>query len=315
MPKNNSIEKGFQEVKEKYSKFKSLDPFPDIYPALLNSADIVDYVKYTGMIFPFYEDIEHLKPATYAIQLKGKIVTWNEDHKKKVHNLGIGQTFILKSNSIAFVTLEPFFQIPYYIAARFNLKINNVYRGLLLGTGPIIDPGFCGHLSLPLHNLTNNDYEFTGGEQLIWMEFTKLSANQIWQSSSVNYSYDRKGKYYEYNKPTRLDKDVEYYLKDAFPGAIDSSLPNIDSKTKKALKKINRQINFYNIAILVTFLTILFGVVTLIRYFTSEFRDSKKDLETKIKNNEILINKLNSQHIIDSLHFQDLENTIKKLPK
>ncbi len=28
-----------------------------------------------------------------------------------------------------------------------------VYKGLLLGTGPIVDPGFVGKLYIPLHKL------------------------------------------------------------------------------------------------------------------------------------------------------------------
>jgi hypothetical protein len=42
-----------EEAEVRYEKFKSLDPFPEIPPALLNSADIEDYVAKTGMLFPF----------------------------------------------------------------------------------------------------------------------------------------------------------------------------------------------------------------------------------------------------------------------
>ena len=45
-----------KEINDKFIKFKSVDPFPDIPPALLNSADIHSYVKTTGMIFPFDEN-------------------------------------------------------------------------------------------------------------------------------------------------------------------------------------------------------------------------------------------------------------------
>src|SRR5256885_14069412 len=89
------------------------------------------------------------------------------------------------------------FRFPDYIAARFNLKIPNVYRGLLLGTGPLVDPGWSGRLSFPLHNLTTNDYEFPGGEEIIWMEFTKLSENDRWLDRSV-VSPERRGTYHAF---------------------------------------------------------------------------------------------------------------------
>lgn len=44
-----------------------------------------------------------------------------------------------------------------------------------MGTGPLIDPGFFGDLLIPVHNLTSGDYEISGDEGLIWIEFTKTS--------------------------------------------------------------------------------------------------------------------------------------------
>jgi deoxycytidine triphosphate deaminase len=148
------------------------DPFPQIPAALLNSAHIQDYVHVTGMIAPF--DPSDLKPASYAFRLRGTCVRYEGD-MKIVDEVGDGKPYRLPKNSIAFVTVGPRLTLPDYIAARFNLRIDLVYRGLLLGTGPLIDPGWFGDLSIPLHNLTDQDYMLTGGERLIWMEFTKTS--------------------------------------------------------------------------------------------------------------------------------------------
>ena len=60
---------------------------------------------------------------------------------------------------------------------RFNLHIRHVHRGLLLGTGPLVDPGYWGKLCIPLHNLTDKDYPIPKDEGLIWMEFTKISSS------------------------------------------------------------------------------------------------------------------------------------------
>jgi len=173
---DNPIAPSDGEAALRFEEYRSKDPFPDIPPALLNSADIYDYVAKTGMIHKFYQ--EKLKPASYEVNLLGRCIYWDEDGKKHDEDITEGKEFILRRNSIAFVTLEPMFRVPDYIALRFNLKITHVYRGILLGTGPLVDPGFSNRLSMPLHNLTTNDYTFRGGEPLIWMEFTKLSINE-----------------------------------------------------------------------------------------------------------------------------------------
>jgi deoxycytidine triphosphate deaminase len=77
-------------------RYKSQDAFPEIQPALLNSADIYDYVAATGMIFPFEED--KLKPASYEVNLLGKCIYCDDEGKKKVEYIDQGKEFILKKN-------------------------------------------------------------------------------------------------------------------------------------------------------------------------------------------------------------------------
>jgi deoxycytidine triphosphate deaminase len=182
---NNELSKDDNEAEQRYNKYKNKDPFPDIDPALLNSADIFKYVAATGMIYPFR--MEDLAGATYKVRIQGASLYWDDENNKHENNIvkenkskKDSNKIVLKPNSITFLTLEPMFRLPHYMAIRFNLRIKNVYRGLLLGTGPIVDPGFCGKLSLPLHNLTLNTYEFEALDDLISIEITKLSYNQKW---------------------------------------------------------------------------------------------------------------------------------------
>ena len=223
-----------------FERYKSEDPFPEIAPALLNSADIIDYVAATGMIYPFYPEIEILKTASYEVNMLGKCVYWDEKGEKQVLIIKRGDEFNLKQNSIAFVTLEPMFRIPDYIALRFNLKITHVYRGILLGTGPLVDPGYHNKLSIPLHNLTTNDYIFKGGDPLIWMEFTKLSLIQSYQPNSTqNSNLVRQGEYREFPKRKNELRDVELYLRKADPHRpIRSSIPEAMLEAQDISRKI-----------------------------------------------------------------------------
>ncbi len=173
------------EAEDRYEKTKQCDPFPEIPPALLNSADIYDYVRMTGMLHPFDPSPERLKAASYEACILGECRYWDNDGVEKTIKLEkYTDVLTLPPNSIAFVQVEPYFRLPVYIGIRFNLKIRHVHRGILLGTGPLVDPGYRGKLLIPLHNLTTNEYKFNGGDALIWIEFTKTSQNSLWDSTA-----------------------------------------------------------------------------------------------------------------------------------
>jgi deoxycytidine triphosphate deaminase len=212
------------EAEEKYAKYKSLDPFPSILPALLNSADIENYVAATGMIHPFDSKSEgRLKPASYRIDIKGNCLYWDENNEKQEIRISDGDEIIIKPNSIVFIGVEPVFRLPDYIALRFNLQITHVYKGLLVGTGPLVDPGFVGKLWLPLHNLTANPYTLKGGDPIIWMEFTKLSPVK---SDSKKDLVEKKGHFGEF-PPRKTWQELNYYIEKAVgrDKIIRSSIP------------------------------------------------------------------------------------------
>src|SRR5215470_16269376 len=98
------------EAEEKYNRFKKIDPFPDIEPALLNSADIMNYVAATGMIHPFdHESPGRLKPASYRVDALGTCIYWDKEGVKKKFTLERDKEFTLEPNSIVFIGVEPYF--------------------------------------------------------------------------------------------------------------------------------------------------------------------------------------------------------------
>lgn len=170
----------------RHTLFDEFDPYAGkIEPALLNAGHLATYAMVTGMIEPFHpSDLE--KPATYLVAAEGPVRYRNEkghverfylsaDPKKRDTESCVRDVVRLAPNSVCFLTLEPTFRMPSYIAARFNLLIRDVYRGLLVGTGPLVDPGFSGRLSIPIHNFTAQPYEIHAGEGLVYFEFTKLT--------------------------------------------------------------------------------------------------------------------------------------------
>src|SRR5260370_7425561 len=84
-PTKSDFARTDEQARLKFEKHKSLDPFPDIPPALLNSADVADYVCATGMLWPF--DLDNRKSASYEIPLHGKCLHWDDPGIKQVDQI------------------------------------------------------------------------------------------------------------------------------------------------------------------------------------------------------------------------------------
>jgi hypothetical protein len=145
------------------------------------------------------------------------------------------ETLTLERNSIVYLTLAPEFRLPDYIAARFNLKIRDIYRGLLVGTGPLVDPGFTGRLSIPIHNLTSNRYQIVGGEPLVWMEFTKLSPNERWDPRYTSPAGAPVTEYVPFPAEKLGRQDIHDYVRHANGGyPIRSSIPDLVGRAQQS---------------------------------------------------------------------------------
>ena len=172
-----SREAGRQQA-ERHREPGQLDPFPKIPPSLLSADHIKNYVMATGAIAPFYTGggrHSRLKMATYEGRIGERAFLYNKNGR--LESLDFDKDLTVKANSIVFVECDLDFRLPNYLALRFNLQIRHVHRGLLLGTGPLVDPGYWGKLCIPLHNLTDEDYSIPRDDGLIWVEFTKTTAN------------------------------------------------------------------------------------------------------------------------------------------
>jgi len=194
-------------AEEKYSDFREKDPYPKISSSLLNSEDIIKYILTAGILFPF--EPRNLKGATYTCTFSGTYLRRN-DATKELESCSISdnQELIIKPNSITYLEVSTSFRIPSYLVLRFNLQVSNVYKGLLLGTGPIVDPGFVGKINIPLHNFTTNEYVIKKGAELISIEFTKLSIKADWKLSTASILY-RTVKALDYTSlPAHIQKNI-----------------------------------------------------------------------------------------------------------
>ena len=115
----------------------------------------------------------------------------------RLESLEFDDELRVEANSIVFVECDLDFRLPDYIALRFNLQIRHVHRGLLLGTGPLVDPGYWGKLCIPLHNLTDEDYSISRDDGLIWIEFTKTTKTHQDPGNLGRPPLDRREGYWE----------------------------------------------------------------------------------------------------------------------
>jgi deoxycytidine triphosphate deaminase len=286
------------------------DPFPKIPAALLNSSDVFNYVGMTGMVCPF--DEKHLKSASYAIRIGKKVIHWDGKGELRERKLKRGERFELRPNSIFFIVTKEKFRLPPYIAMRFNLKINNVHRGLLLGTGPLVDPGFSGHLLVPLHNLTVNRYHFSEGDTFAWVEFTKVSPNSWDAQTEERYKeYDFHKKYKAF-PDDKKDVGEWKYLSEAHNGPIRSSIPETLESAREAAIQAEDTVKFISVG---GILALVLGAVSLwqggTQLYTSLTTSLTTLINTSVADLRSEIDKVRSS--MDEKYFIPLDARLKKL--
>ena len=249
-------------------RFYKRDPLPEIAPALLNSEDIRQYVKKGCLLEEDSFDSGRMKLASYQMRFLGTLYDWvSKDGtlERRCRKVVKDQHIELSRNSISYLWLEERLRLPEYIAARFNLRISAVHRGILLGTGPLIDPGFGGRLLIPLHNLTDKDYHFCGGEGIIWIEFTKISQTERCLSSGKES--ERQSELADFLSEKAIDNPNSYFkragavgVQSAFKGALDAAREAAKKADRQAqeLDKRTRNLSFVGV------LTLVAGIAALV---------------------------------------------------
>lgn len=182
----------------------------------------------------------------------------------------------LPPNSLTFVTTIEKFNLARNLIARFNLKSSWVHKGLLLGTGPIVDPGFRSKIAIPLHNFSNNYIYIEYGAQIINVEFTITHDPDI---TSIN------GIAVKVLKNSTSDKPVMEYFK-----GTDYTESSIRSNIDVMRSTINniKNIGFLaGIAVALSFIGLLFYVLDVaedsksLTISTRQYVESfKKDIQS-----------------------------------
>lgn len=284
-----------------------IDPDPNCCGILLSDR-INFYANNTGMIDRF--DPEKLKPASYVLTIGNRYYI-----NDKAVSLKKNEIFLIPKNGLAYIKIKEKLNLPFYIAANYNLRTKQTLRGFLMGTGLQVDPGYSGHLYVPIYNFTDDKRELQEGEELISMEFhktTKLGEQtdlkKIATLSDVRAS-GVKGKDGNLCKiyPERPDREfIEYY--DLRDKNRESAVLNLQKDLKK-IKFIGYSSIGANVIIFLASLAIFVtGYVNLENTHkeligkTENLKSTKKDKDDE---SEKVIKKLSDG-------MQELKNDIKK---
>jgi deoxycytidine triphosphate deaminase len=145
-----------------------LDPLEGQPGAVLAADQIQFYCSLFGMIRPFNAD--RLRTASYCLTV-GELVEEAGERRR----LEVGDTVVVPPRGGARIVPAEVLVVPHYLIGRLGPTVQKVHRGLLMGAGPQIDPGFQGALSCPIYNLGDRALVLERGETFARVDFVRTT--------------------------------------------------------------------------------------------------------------------------------------------
>lgn len=161
----------------------------------------------------------------------------------------------------------------------FNLRVDWVYKGALLGTGPQVEPGFRGKLSCPLYNLTNRSHTITRKDEFATIDFERTTnfINELPQDVEPNLTRQNKLNVY-------VSGDRRLLLFDQKPLGPLEKYPK-DYSIVSSLARMQEELAMWRkigIGIVVSFIALTLTLLGLHNNLLRETISNAKDL-TQIK--------------------------------
>ena len=146
------------------------------WPGAVLLADEIEYYAsspdipaVSRLVEPF--DLNRLRPASYQLTL-GREVHVGGEHRI----LGDSEPLILQPHQVAVVSTHETIRIPRFLIARWSLRVEKIYEGLLWTGGPQVDPGWVGQLPCPIYNLAEREVELRYRDPLFTIDFVRTTA-------------------------------------------------------------------------------------------------------------------------------------------
>ena len=152
------------------------EQFPSRYDGAVLLADEIKYFSTSDeipidqrLIDPF--EPKRLRPASYQLTLGNQVHVGGKHHLMSGSNPAV----ILKPHQVAVVSTREVLRIPRFLVARWSIRVQKIYEGLLWTGGPQVDPGWVGQLFCPIYNLAEREVELRYGDALFTIDFVKTT--------------------------------------------------------------------------------------------------------------------------------------------
>ena len=260
-------------------------------PVLL-AREIDTYARKYGLLIATNYEKGKLKGASYSMTADPTYKAWrfSENSEKVTLEVIKGENgnkyYEVPKNSLVYIRLLQKLKLPYYIIGRFNLKVSYTYKGLLLGTGPQVDPGYEANLNIPLHNFTNDPVKIYLDESFVSIDFVRTAPLELGHKTPKSRDELLDNKESEVFKELcpqdsrKLErKEIEDYVKEerptSFMGGFVPELKENQKKVNKSLKSVQRS-RYWNWGVSAVLFLALFVAMYTAYYHLDSKLESKE---------------------------------------
>lgn len=294
-----------------HDPLKEDEKFKDLCGPIVIAREMREYInKYKLIIGSEFND-DYVKGASYYMTPDPNSNAWlfNNNGEKvylkistEIDNNGENlQYYEIPKNSLVFIRLHQIVRLPFYIIGRFNLQVTYAYKGLLLGTGPQVDPGFFDRfLNIPLHNFTNNVIKIYLYKPFVTIDFVRTSSLKLPNILPESLeSFLKEGKWKclrKALKPLPLSKyerdKIEDYLGDDRPTSSLKQLVIDLENDRNDFQKLQQRVRYDIYAVLIALFINIFSVIGLYFGMTYHF-DAKFDKKIDVMQKEVNADNIN----------------------
>ena len=170
-------------------KYLQKDPHPNEHGVLLSSR-IKCYAE-AGMISPFEED--KLKSAGYRLSIGDEYYLGGVRYQLQCSH----DSIIIPPYEVAIIKTNEYLKIPWFLIARWNIRVSRAYDGLLWVGAAQVDPGYEGYLSCPIYNLSNKTIQVFRGENIALIDFVKTTKPNGDEIKTIKHHFGDFGRHLE----------------------------------------------------------------------------------------------------------------------
>lgn len=135
-----------------------------------------------ALIHPFDED--RLRSAAYELRVGDE---YQRDGNRHRLTDDPGDVIEIPPFGAAVVKTMELINMPRFLAGRLNIKVEWAQQGMMWIGGPMVDPGYVGHLYCPVFNLSNNEIELERGQPFGTIDFLTTTAYDQDHEDTIDY--------------------------------------------------------------------------------------------------------------------------------